>query len=315
MIRSRLSALRRVATRAVGGRRLLRWVPPSASEYVYTVFLKPKPLRKLAQLAIRQIIPARIQLDDVVIVLNQRDAIVSGALALGVYERFELDLFRKMLRPGMTVVDVGSNIGLYTAVAARAVGPQGRVLAIEPDAENCGFVRENIAANHVENVVVSQCAVGAENATGTLYLNDMNKADHRIYQGYDERRTTSVRIVRLDDLLAQHGIEHVDVVKMDIQGAEGQAWRGMDELLAQPDVRLMIEYWPWGLARCGDDPRAFLTKVRAAGFQIFDLDSDAHKITPVVDDAALASLTLERQHKNLLLQRAPLDASLTAYLA
>lgn len=109
------------------------WVPPSLAVFIYTVILKPRPLRNLAQKIVCKLIPETLSIKGVTLALNQQDAIVSGNLALGCYETGNLDLFESLLQPGNHVFDVGANIGLYSAVASRVVGPQGLVVAIEPD--------------------------------------------------------------------------------------------------------------------------------------------------------------------------------------
>ena len=124
------------ATVKLSSRRLLSWLPPSAAYYIYTVLLKPKPLRRLAQGAIKRLIPPTIDFRGSRIALNQDDAIVSGSLTLGCYETFVTDVLEALLRSGMTFFDVGANIGIYTALGARIVGSTGRVVAIEPGPAN-----------------------------------------------------------------------------------------------------------------------------------------------------------------------------------
>jgi len=139
--------------------RLLSWMPPSAATFIYSVCLKPKPVRAVAQWLVKRIIPSRLTVDGIVLVMNQDDAIVCGALTLGCYETFPRRLFRDLLKPGMTVVDVGANIGLYTAIAAGRVGPAGRVIAVEPEGRNCRLIHQTLELNRFTNVEVVQAAV------------------------------------------------------------------------------------------------------------------------------------------------------------
>jgi FkbM family methyltransferase len=284
----------------------LGWLPPSVSEFTYTVLLKPRPLRAAAQRVIKLLIPESLEVEGVRVVLNQDDAVLCGALALGVYERYELQLFRSLLRPGMVVVDVGANIGLFTAVAAAGVGDGGRVLAVEPEARNCGFVRRTVERNGFTNVTVVQAAVSDRSGRGELFLNEENKADHRIYArgARDPRAAVEVELVALDDLLAAQGLPRVDILKMDIQGAEGRAFEGMrGALRANPAIVVLTEFWPWGLLQAGSDPAALLQGIRELGFAIWDLDGDHRRMVPVHDDTVLLRRDLERHHNNLLLRR------------
>jgi len=74
-------------------------------------------------------------------------------------------------------------------------------------------------------------------------------------------------------------------------------------LTENTEIRLMIEYWPWGIAQAAGDPRSVLRSIRAMGFQIFEIDDHAVHGRPESDDDRMASRGLERQHMNLLLQR------------
>ena len=101
--------------------KLLEWVSPQVTEFIYTVLLYPRPLRAIAQRIIKAAIPPTLTVNGVRMVLNQDDPVLCGALALGAYERFELSVFRDTLKPGMNVLDIGANIGLFAAAAALIV--------------------------------------------------------------------------------------------------------------------------------------------------------------------------------------------------
>jgi hypothetical protein len=132
-------------------------------------------------------------------------------------------------------------------------------------------------------------------------------ADHRIYGDARRRVSVPVQTARLDELLPSVGIDRLDVLKMDIQGAEALAFEGMQRTLrANPNIRLLMEYWPWGIRQTGRDPFRLLRDIRHLGLQIYEIDADAGSLVPATDDARLAARTLERQHMNLLVQRASL---------
>ncbi len=293
--------------------RLLAWMPPGMAQYIYTVFLKPKLLRNMAQSVVRRFIPKQLRVRGVDLVLNQSDAIVSGALALGCYEGFELELFESLLKPGMTVLDIGANLGLYAAIAAKEVGPQGKVVAIEPCAENGSYLRQTVEVNGFTNVHIAQKAIGASRGQATLFLNPDNKADHRIYGSSTTRKGVPVEVIPLDDLLDELKISRVDVIKMDVQGAEALALRGMTRCLAQnPHLQIMVEFWPWGLEQAGCDAVSFLSDLRRHNFQIQEIDGDHRMLTPVLDDGSISSRKLERHYTNLFLHKAAASRALAA---
>lgn len=150
-------------------------------EFIYTVLLKPTPLRAVANAVIRALLPAQLNYRGLRLALNPHDPVVSGALTFGLYETGEVRFFERILRPGLTVVDVGANIGLYTALAARAVGPAGRVIALEPEPETFGFLMQTIAANAFTNVEPHQLAASAAPGAARLFRNPDNRGDSRLY--------------------------------------------------------------------------------------------------------------------------------------
>src|SRR6202451_1053639 len=148
---------------------------------VYPAVLGPKPLKAMANAAIRRCIPARIQRNGAAIVLNQKDAVVSGAITFGVYEKAETAFFCAVCQPGMTFLDIGANIGYYTALASGRIGGQGRIVALEPDPENFSYLQRNVAANGARNAVCIQKAAAAESGVLRLHVNRENRGDNRLY--------------------------------------------------------------------------------------------------------------------------------------
>jgi hypothetical protein len=104
----------------------------AVSEFIYTVVFKPPIIKKL----ILTILPSTIRVGPAVVCLNPQGPVVCGALTFGVYEREELKLVSHIFRQGMTVVDVGANVGLYTAIAMHHIKSQGRIIALEPHPES-----------------------------------------------------------------------------------------------------------------------------------------------------------------------------------
>lgn len=196
------------------------------------------------------------------------------------HEPEEADLLGRLFAPGMTVLDVGANIGLHTVEAAVRVHPGGRVVAFEPDPVNRALLEENCARNGCDNVTVVASAVGDAVGQLTLYRSAVNYGDHRIYNGADDdrynadrpRTTLTVPVTTVDAYVRAHGLR-VDFVKSDIQGAEARLWRGMRQTVAgRPDLRVLMEFWPYGIRGCGDDPVALLDEIAGAGFGLYVLD-------------------------------------------
>ena len=300
--------------------RLLSWLPPSAATFIYTVLLKPKPLRKLAHLAIQRIIPEHLDFAGVTLALNQNDAIVSGNLALGCYETFNLEFFQALVRPGMRVLDIGANIGVYSAIAASRAGASGRVIAVEPSDANCAFIRRTKELNNFAQLTVLTRAAAERSGPGKLFLNEENKADHRTFDADGSRSAVAVEFVTVDDLVSELGLERVDVMKIDVQGSEAAVLAGMQGLMAQAEpLRILMEFWPWGISRAGASPAQVLDSLREAGFVAYEIDGDKRTLRRIADATRLLTLDQERDHVDLFLLRAgdPVvnDPAVRAFLA
>lgn len=273
----------------------------SISEYIYTVLLRPAPLRWITNKFLRAILPKIVQVGDARISINPNDPVVSGALTLRVYEREEIAFFRKHYKSGMTFVDVGANVGLYTALAL-ATG-KSRILCIEPHAESRRFLNETIRLNlHGEEsaglVTVAAVAAGAMPGRLTLYSNSENKGDNRIYSDGLLDTSTTVEVSTIDSLCASNGISTIDFMKMDIQGAEFKALQGASNVLSRsPECILMTEFWAYGISRAGDDPKDYLELIRNLGFTILELQK--RTLNPV-RDSNLLSDTSGREYRNII---------------
>src|SRR6185436_16484867 len=237
----------------------------SVAEFIYTVLLKPPPLRRAANGVIRALLPQRVRLDAASVWLNPQDPVVSGALTFRVYERGEIRFFRSRFRADMTFVDVGANVGLYSALALSTPGFRGRVLAIEPHRESRVYLEKTIRGNAAAGTRATIVGLAASDRaeTLTLYQNPDNKGDNRLYPAALLHGGEPVEADTLDNICRQHGIDSVSFIKIDVQGAEAKVMRGARGVLrASSDCILMTEFWPYGLARCGADALDYLEMLR-----------------------------------------------------
>ncbi len=266
-------------------------------EFIYTVILKPAPLRKVANAALRAIIPENITLHGAKVCLNPKDPVVSGALTLGVYERGEIRFFLDHFKPGMTFVDIGANVGLYTALALK--GGAGNILALEPLPENFELLKKTVAANRPSVPIhLEQTAAGRESGELNFYTNPDNKGDNRLYPDPLLKEKLTVRVETLDALCTKHQIPHIDFLKIDVQGAELLVLEGAKAILTRsPGCIIMTEFWPQGLTNCGTTPLAYLEAFTSLGFDLKELHNGILKPVSVKE---LIATTPGRQYRNLM---------------
>jgi FkbM family methyltransferase len=221
---------------------------------------------------------------DVVNVLGHRmrlDANDRAELSIhGIYEPLTTDLVQAEIAPGSVVLDIGANIGYFTLIFAKRVGPTGHVFAFEPEPGNFALLQDNVAANGYSNVTLSRLAVSDRAGRVRLYVDAGNPGDCRIYDSHDRRASLEIETVRLDDYW-DPPFGRIDFIKMDIQGAEPAALRGMLGLLEKHrQVKLVVEFWPYGLRLSGADVEEFLQTLCGAGFNLWNLDERRGALVP-----------------------------------
>jgi FkbM family methyltransferase len=197
------------------------------------------------------------------------DTIIGPAIAGGSWEEHETALFRAHLEPGCQVLDLGANVGWFSVQAIRA---GCEVHAFEPvpfiaDVAEANIERAN--ALGPGRGVLHRCAAGAEPGTARIALAAENRGDNRVLDGaelpsdMEDAESLEIRIERVDDLV--QGATRV--IKIDTQGSEWLALRGMPRLLAASRrTALLLEFWPYALRGC--EPRELLDYLGAEGFTI-----------------------------------------------
>jgi FkbM family methyltransferase len=187
-------------------------------------------------------------------------------------DRAERQLLKRILFTGAVVVDAGANIGIYSEFLSRCVGPTGAIHSFEPSPDN--FKRLHAATRKLSNVRLSQAAVGEYSGNSELYLSDKLNVDHRAYiAAGDSRRTVPIEMVALDDYFKPG--EQVDLIKMDIQGYELHALKGANRVLEDnPDIKLLIEFWPYGLRQAGVNGAELIAALEQKGIIIRQVSSD-----------------------------------------
>lgn len=189
----------------------------------------------------------------------------------GTWELDTVELIERLLRPGDCVLDVGAHVGYFTLLAARAVQPLGRVIAVEADPENAALLRDNVARNGYEQVQVVPKAVSNMPGEAWLYASAHDNGRHSLYPIPGTRRAgMRVEATTLDAILEAAGWPRVDLIKLDIEGSEAAALEGLQQFLArQRDVRMILEICPRTLGAAGWSPEALLERVRGAGFRLY----------------------------------------------
>lgn len=209
-----------------------------------------------------------IDTDDALIHADLDEYIQAYVFCRG-FDDADVPVLRALLRPGDRFIDVGANIGLYSFVAARVVGPLGTVHAFEPLPEAMGRLRSNIEMNALTNIRAYDLALSDAAGETTLYpATNRNLGMGSFSSAGDKGPGITVATAALDDLVDAGTIDGCDVVKLDIEGAEPLALRGMARLLQRRQPRaLLVEVSRGLLVDLGFDIRDTLDPVSANGYE------------------------------------------------
>ena len=204
------------------------------------------------------------------------------AMATGKYEEETTRLFERILKPGMAVLDVGAHVGYYSLLAARHVGPTGKVYSFEPEADNYELLLKNIELNGYTNIHAVNSAISNLVGSRTLFLTSLDSGRHSTYRhGLQERGEVAVDTSTLDAFLESLGWPTVDLVKVDVEGAEMDVLAGMERLLGGAnDLALILEFNPCLLQNAGVDPLKFLDQPISRHFRVSIID-DRQGIRPL----------------------------------
>jgi FkbM family methyltransferase len=195
-------------------------------------------------------------------------------LATGVNWEHETRILRQLVRPGMTVVDVGANFGYCASLFAAGCGSHGRVLAIEPEPVMFGLLARNAADGH-GNVTTLNAAVGAADGAARLWRSATNLGCHSLSRQLVPTVASSVTVplTRLDTVcVADSPFGQVDLLKVDVEGWEAAVLQSGDELLRRCKPALWLEFWPDGLRQCGTPPESLLRDIAGWGYTITMVD-------------------------------------------
>lgn len=180
--------------------------------------------------------------------LNLADRHVSLGCLRDDYEPFETGVISRLLEPGMTFLDIGANIGWFTLLASTAVGSTGRIHAFEPRPETHTFLKKSVAINRLQSMVKVH-RVGVAEAAGRATLawtrhTDNPGGSHLAAGVGSNDEGASIRLIAVDSL----ELTAVDVVKIDVEGAEYRAMRGAENLLRRQRPVILSELHPAQLA-------------------------------------------------------------------
>jgi len=241
--------------------------------------------------------PLTVSFNGIAIFLAPRGA-TAGDIWAGVRcESHEVSFILTVLKPGMIFFDVGANAGLFAISAAKKIGGKG-VFAFEPCSSTCELLKRNLLLNRLADVNVVQKALGDSvgegvlqvNARGKDGLNTLGQATHPSSKVVGQE---DVRITTLDVFVRDLNIPRVDVMKVDIEGAELMMFRGAGDLLQRPDApTILYEGFGFLTRGFGYHPVEILWFLESCGYSLFLLNSETGEISELKPDYQYDSMVI-----------------------
>jgi FkbM family methyltransferase len=199
------------------------------------------------------------------IYLDVRESQAMLARALWTYEVPKSRALAAAVRPGAVVVDIGGNKGDFSLLAAKAAGDDGRVLCFEPEPENVEWIRRSVEKNRYRSIEVVPVALSDADGEATLHLSSFS-GWHSLAPSSAARSVGEITVPtrRLDAVLAERGIGAVDVVKIDVEGAEEHVLAGAGDVLAgRNPITMFLDLHPPLV-----DPLKIASQLESWGFEI-----------------------------------------------
>lgn len=233
------------------------------------------------------------------------DVIAPEIMVYGFHEKDETELFKKIVKPSMVVIDIGANMGYYSLLAAKLVGDKGKIYAFEPDPINYNLLVDNIKINQFTNIVPIQKAVSNKIGKIKLFLDKENFGGHTLshkniqtkQNGFLEVETTTIQ-----DFLKGEGNIKVDLIKMDVQGSEGLVIEKAFEIIMKNNLKILMEFWPSGLLSLGTDPVELLQRLQNYGFAMNVVESQG-ELCEIRDIMVISKLCESKNFINLFLEK------------
>lgn len=191
----------------------------------------------------------------------------------GTTEFYGTNLFKALLEPGATVVDVGANLGEYTLVAAKYAGPTGAVFSFEPLPDNFQLLEKSIHENDLKNITLSRLALSNRDGDGILNVPaNAHSGTASLVASRPTDRKFPVRCARLDTVLERDPARRVDIMKVDVEGFESEVFEGAAHTLAVDKPMVLFEVNGLGDSAEGVSARS-IGVLRSHGYELYGVEA------------------------------------------
>ncbi len=207
------------------------------------------------------------------------DSVLAEPLFVGRFEEDESEFLRSIAESGMKVIDVGANVGIYTVLLGKAIRPFGHIWSFEPYQPVASYLKRNIEMNELDNVTVIEKAVAEKEGVLDFHIfsdgddvyNSLGAAERPEEQLYAVRKIP-VSVTTLDTVADETGIEKIDILKIDVEGAEEWVLKGAERLIRRsPNLQIVMELYEPSVQQCGCSIKRLIELLGSWGFSMFEI--------------------------------------------
>lgn len=228
------------------------------------------PVRLFLSRAIFESRPVRLRGGKLRLYLNPSDTSAVIAFALDLFERYELDVVRRIVQVGDTILDAGANIGYYSLKLSEMCGPSGSVFAFEPDPENFKVLSLNVETNKASNVRLFNCALSDFDGTARLFRSATNAGDYSLFPRVGPTKPPVDVACRRIDSITDLITRSPRLIKIDVQGLEAAVLRGATNSFKKWNPRpvILLEFEPDTLRSAGEAPETLLEMLGEMHYEV-----------------------------------------------
>ena len=277
------------------GRKIVKFVRKSQDRIQRRIWISRFSLPLRNALLLNR--PLSVSLYGILVLLEPRGAVASNIWAGLPHERHEVSFLLNVLEPGMIFFDVGTNAGLSAISVAKKIGGK-RVFAFEARPSTCELLRRNLLLNHLADVNVVKMALGDLVGEGALQIDargngGLNTPGQAMHSDSKVVGQEDVRITTVDVFMKDRDVPRVDVMKVDLQGAELMLFRGARNLLERADAPIILyEGFGFLTRRFGYHPVEILWFLESCGYSLFALNSKTVEISELKADYQYDSMII-----------------------
>jgi FkbM family methyltransferase len=215
----------------------------------------------------------KVNRDNITWFLDTSDHIQWHLFYYGIYEPEETRWIKQYIQPGMVVFDVGANIGYYSVIMSKLIGPNGMIHSFEAATAAFNRLKEHINVNHCKNTIIYHSAISDRNGQCIIYCADnanTGESSLKSFDGFKKKETVSC--FTLDSYIEKKNINKVDFIKVDVEGAEMLVIDGAMSLLKRHRPTIMLEINPSYLFRMGANTDNLILTMKHAGYNMYCFD-------------------------------------------